>query len=65
MTDEDLKFDKRLINRNIRRGTLDQTEYEAHLAELPDVTDKGTGINAEFDSLGIGTRSAEDTGESE
>ncbi len=65
MTDEDLKFDTRLINRNIRRGIIDQVEYEAHLAELPDVTDMGTGVNADMNSLGIGTRSAEDTGESE
>jgi hypothetical protein len=39
-TDENKKFDKRNIERNIKNGTITQKEYEIYLSKLPDVSDK-------------------------
>ena len=32
-------YDKRIIERNIRKGLLQRKDVEKHLKELPDVTD--------------------------
>jgi hypothetical protein len=34
-------IDKRVQERNMRRGLLDKKELEKHLKDLPDVSDKG------------------------
>lgn len=39
-TDENKKFDKRSIERNIKNGIINQKDYETYLSKLPDVTDK-------------------------
>jgi len=33
---EDLKFDRRLVETNIRDGFVDKKDYEKHLKSLPD-----------------------------
>lgn len=38
--DEDKKFDKRNIERNIKNGVITLKDYQAYLAKLPDVSDK-------------------------
>ena len=38
--DEQKKFDKRNIERNIKNGTITQKDYEIYLSKLPDVSDK-------------------------
>ena len=38
--DEDKKFDKRNIARNIKSGIITQKDYETYLSKLPDVSDK-------------------------
>ncbi len=38
--DENKKFDKRNIERNIKNGVITQKEYELYLSKLPDVSDK-------------------------
>ncbi len=38
--DEDKKFDKRTIERNLRQGDLPAKEWEQFLKKLPDVSDK-------------------------
>ncbi|MCA9666580.1 MAG: hypothetical protein KC503_13355 [Myxococcales bacterium] len=42
---EEFLFDKRLVERNIRAGLITREEYEAHLAKLADVTDKGEAFS--------------------
>lgn len=37
---DDLKFDTRLINKNVRDGLIDEKEYEKHLSALPDEEQK-------------------------
>ncbi len=38
--DEKKRYDKRTIDRNLRQGVVSRTEYEEHLARLPDVSNK-------------------------
>ena len=38
--DENKKFDKRNIERNIKNGIITQKDYEIYLSKLPDVSDK-------------------------
>ena len=38
--DENKKFDKRSIERNIKSGAITQKDYEIHLSRLPDASDK-------------------------
>jgi hypothetical protein len=38
--DENKKFDRRNIERNIKNGTISQKDYEFYLSKLPDVSDK-------------------------
>lgn len=36
--DELIKFDSRMVEFNLTRGTLTKEEYEKHLASLPDLS---------------------------
>lgn len=36
--------DKRVHERNIRRGAIDRKDYEKYLKDLPDVADKGEHV---------------------
>jgi len=38
--DEDKKFDKRNIERNIKNGIISQKDYEIYLLKLPDASEK-------------------------
>jgi len=38
--DEDKKFDKRNIAKNIKNRIISQKDYEFYLSKLPDVSDK-------------------------
>jgi len=38
--DEQKKFDKRNIERNVKNGIITQKDYEVYLSKLPDVSDK-------------------------
>ncbi len=39
-TDENKKFDKRNIERNIKTGAITSKDFESYLLKLPDVSDK-------------------------
>jgi len=38
--DEQKKFDKRNIERNVKNGIITKKDYEVYLSKLPDVSDK-------------------------
>jgi hypothetical protein len=40
MTSDELKIDKRIVERNIKHGRLDAAEYQRMLGALPDLSDK-------------------------
>lgn len=42
-------FDKRLVERLIKRGTISAQAYEQHLAELPDLADQAAPIEAKLE----------------
>lgn len=54
MLEKDLKFDKRITDRNIKRGTLVAGEMEAHLQSLADLTEK-----ADIQTISVESRPAE------
>jgi len=44
----DIVFDNRIVQRNIRSGRVDRTEYEQYLASLPDLKDQCEDIGDEI-----------------
>jgi hypothetical protein len=40
MTSDELKIDKRIVERNIKHGRLDSAEYQRMLSALPDLSDR-------------------------
>jgi len=59
--DEDKKFDKRNIARNIKNGIITQKDYDTFVSKLPDVSNKL--FSPEEPSTGLGE--AESRGVSE
>lgn len=47
---EQIKYDKRLIDRNIRRGHLTSEEYRTHMEALKDLSDKAQLIESKLES---------------
>ena len=46
----DLKtLDQRLVQRYLRKGLLEQKDYDAYLKTLPDVADKAASVEAAFE----------------
>jgi hypothetical protein len=42
-------LDKRVTARYLRRGKLDEKEYERHLKSLPDLADQAVPVESEFE----------------
>jgi hypothetical protein len=40
MTSDELKIDKRIVERNLKHGRLDAAEHQRALSALPDLSDK-------------------------
>jgi len=50
MTDvPDLFLDKRIVERNIRKGVIGRKDYEKYLKDLPDVEDRGEAVRVARD----------------
>jgi hypothetical protein len=60
--DEDKKFDKRNIVKNIKNGIITQKDYEIFLSRLPDVSSKL--FNPEETSAHLGEVESTEVGES-
>ncbi len=45
----DFKHDKRLTQRNIRKGILSHDEHKQHLASLPDLKDDALKVEAQLE----------------
>ena len=63
--DDDMLFDRRLVNRHVRSGRLEQEAVDKHLADLPDIADRAAVVESQLSSVGIENRDAEDTGEAD
>lgn len=61
----DLKYDKRIIERNLRSGLLSEKEYKKHLQELRDLAADISPIEAEIRHIGHDLPNAPQTDEDE
>jgi len=44
-------IDKRVAQRYVRKGRLDEKEWERHLKALPDLADQAIPVESEFEDL--------------
>jgi hypothetical protein len=51
MTDphETKTIDKRVVHRYVRKGIVDEKEYDKHLKNLPDLADKAAPVEASIE----------------
>ena len=49
MATEDRKYDVRTLERHLDKGLISREDYQKHLADLADVADKSTVIEAKFE----------------
>ena len=60
--DENKKFDKRNIGKNIKNGIITQKDYEIYLSKLPDAGDKLFSLEeTTIDSQEFGLRKEEES----
>jgi hypothetical protein len=45
-------FDRRVVDRYIKKGLLDEKEYQRHLKSLEDLSEKAGAVETEFTSIG-------------
>jgi hypothetical protein len=45
-------LDRRVVERYIKKGLLDEKEYHRHLKALEDLADKAGSVETEFTSVG-------------
>jgi len=50
-TIETKHIDKRVAHRYLRKGTLDEKDYERHMKALPDLADRAVPVESEFEDL--------------
>ena len=48
---ESMKFDKRLVERNLRKGHIASDEVEKHLASLQDREEDAVALEAELETV--------------
>lgn len=50
-TIETKHLDKRVASRYLRKGKLDEKDYERHLKSLPDLAELAVPVESEFEDL--------------
>jgi len=50
-TIETKHLDKRVAHRYLRKGKVDEKDYERHLKLLPDLSDQAVPVESEFEDL--------------
>jgi len=48
-------IDRRVVSRYLRKGLLDEKEYEQHLKKLPDVSEQAVPIESEIEHVDTST----------
>ncbi len=46
-------YDKRVVQRYVRKGRVDEKEYERHLKSLPDLEDQAVPVESEFEDTAL------------
>jgi hypothetical protein len=44
-------IDKRVVRRNVRKGLLDEKEFDRHIKSLPDVADQAVPVESEVEHV--------------
>jgi hypothetical protein len=47
-------IDKRVVRRNVRKGLLDEKEFDRHIKSLPDVADQAVPVESEVEHVETG-----------
>ena len=47
-------IDKRVVRRNVRKGLLDEKDFDRHLKSLPDVADQAVPVESEVEHVETG-----------
>ena len=58
-------LDKRVAGRFIKRGLLNEKDYERHLKSPPDLSEQAAPIEATIEPMNVGTGSGNHPGEEE
>ena len=48
-TEDTKTFDKRVVHRYLKRGVVEDKEYERHLKNLPDLADQAAPVEASIE----------------
>lgn len=62
---DDMRLDKRLVDRNIQQGVLTRDEFNAHIEGLADSREAAAPLVVEMTDVGVAEVEAVDTGEQE
>ena len=46
---ENRLVDKRVVHRYVKKGIVDEKEFEQHLKKLPDLADQAVAVEPEFE----------------
>jgi hypothetical protein len=46
---ENKLVDKRVVHRYVKKGIVDEKEFEQHLKKLPDLADQAVAVESEFE----------------
>lgn len=46
---ENRLVDKRVVHRYVKKGIVDEKEFEQHLKKLPDLADQAVAVESEFE----------------
>jgi hypothetical protein len=46
---ENKQIDKRVVNRYVRKGIVDEKDYDKHIKSLPDLADQAIAIESAMD----------------
>jgi hypothetical protein len=57
-----LQFDKRIVERNIRKGVVKREDYDKHVAALRDVADQAEPVEARLNDDESGEEELSDEG---
>ena len=44
-------IDKRVVRRNVRKGLLDEKDFDRHIKSLPDVADQAVPVESEVEHV--------------
>ena len=62
---DDMKLDKRLVERNIQQGVLTRDDFNKHIEGLKDSHEAAAPLVVEMTDVGVADVEAIDTGEQE